>query len=54
LNIKPYYDDMVKKEDPATKELINFKKPSEMTLEEYKQLPAKYNWNSNVSTVYIL
>jgi hypothetical protein len=48
LNIKPYYDDMVKKEDPATKELINFKKPSEMTLEEYKQFPAKYNWNSNV------
>jgi hypothetical protein len=48
LNIKPYHDDMMKKEGPVTKESINFKKPSEMTIEEYKQLPAKYNWNSNV------
>jgi len=48
LNIKPYYDDMVKREDPISKEVVDFKKPSEMTVEEYKQLPAKYNWNSNV------
>jgi len=48
LNIKPYYDDMVKREDPISKEVVDFKKPSQMTVEEYKQLPAKYNWNSNV------
>jgi hypothetical protein len=48
LNIKPFFDDLVKKEDPVTKESINFKKPSKMTIEEYKQLPEKYNWNSNV------
>ena len=48
LNIKPYYDEMVKKEDSLTKAFVDFKKPSEMTAEEYKLLPAKYNWNSNV------
>jgi hypothetical protein len=34
LNIKPYYDDMVKREDPISKEVVDFKKPSEMTAEE--------------------
>ena len=48
MNIKPYYDDMVKKEDSLTKALLDFKKPSEMSAKDYKLLPAKYNWNCNV------
>jgi len=48
LNIKPFYDDMIKREDPATKVLADFKKPSEITLDEFKSLPAKYNWSSHV------
>jgi hypothetical protein len=43
LNIKPFYDDMIKREDPTTKVLVDFKKPSEITLDELKSLPAKYN-----------
>jgi hypothetical protein len=48
LNIKPFYDDMIKREDPATKVLADFKKPSEITLDEFKSLAAKYNWSSHV------
>jgi hypothetical protein len=48
LNIKPFYDDMVKREDPTTKVLVDFKKPTEMTPDEFKTLPAKHNWSSLV------
>jgi hypothetical protein len=48
LNIKPFYDDMVKREDPVSKALVDFKKPSEITPDEFKSLPAKYNWSSQV------
>jgi hypothetical protein len=33
LNIKPFYDDMIKRKDPTTKILVDFKKPSEIILE---------------------
>jgi hypothetical protein len=45
LNIKPFYDDMIKRENPKTKVLVDFKKPSEITRDEFKYLPAKYNWS---------
>ena len=49
LNIKPYYNEMVKVEDPTNaKVMVDFKLPSEMTLVEYKSLPAKNNWQSNI------
>lgn len=49
LQIKGYYDDIVKKEDPSNpKVYLDFKKPSEMTVEEFLLLPAKSNWNSNI------
>jgi len=49
LNIKPFYDEMVKVEDPTNaKVMVNFKRPSEMSLDEYKWLPAKNNWKSNI------
>ncbi len=49
LNIKPFYDEMVKVEHPAnTKVMVDFKRPSEMSLKEYKSLPAKNNWQSNI------
>ncbi len=48
LNIKPFYDDMIKREDPTTKVLVDFKKPLEITLDEFKSLPAKYNWSSHM------
>jgi hypothetical protein len=36
LNIKAFYDDIVKVEDPAkSKVLVDFKRPSEMSQEEY-------------------
>jgi hypothetical protein len=49
LNLKPFYDEIVKKEDPVNnKVLIDFKSPTEMTSEEYVEFPAKSNWNANV------
>ncbi len=39
---------MAKREDPVTKEFINFERPSKMTVVEFKQLPEKYNWNSDI------
>ena len=49
LNVKAFYDDIVKLEDPAnSKVLVDFKQPSEMSQEEYQSLPAKCNWNGNV------
>ena len=49
LNVKAFYDDIVKVEDPAnSKVLVDFKQPSEMSQEEYQSLPAKCNWNGNV------
>jgi hypothetical protein len=40
---------MVKVEDPTNaKVMVDFKVPSEMTLVEYKSLPAKNNWQSNI------
>jgi len=49
LNLKPFYDEIVKKEDPVNnKVLIDFKRPREMTSEEYVEFPAKSNWNANV------
>jgi hypothetical protein len=49
LNTKPFYDVIVKIEDPTnSKIMLDFKRLMEMSLEEYKSLPAKNNWNSNV------
>ena len=49
LNVKAFYDDIVKVEDPAnSKVLVDFKRLSEMSQEEYQSLPAKCNWNGNV------
>jgi hypothetical protein len=49
MNVKPCYDDMVKKEDPSnSKVMLNFNRSIEISEEEYKSLPAKNNWNSNV------
>jgi hypothetical protein len=48
LNIKPFYYDMVKREDPQTKVLVDFKKPSKITPDKFKSLPAKCNWSSQV------
>jgi hypothetical protein len=39
---------MVKRKDPTTKVFVDFKKTSEITLDEFKSLPAKYNWSSQV------
>jgi hypothetical protein len=47
MNAKPYYDDMVKKED-GNKVFQDFKKPSMMTTDDYNSVPAKINWNSNI------
>jgi hypothetical protein len=49
LNIKTFYDEMVKVEDPEiAKVMVDFKRPSEMSIDEYKSLPAKNNWQSNI------
>jgi hypothetical protein len=49
LQIKEYYNEVVKKEDEANpKVFVDFKKPLDMTAEEYVALPAKSNWNMNV------
>ena len=47
MNAKPYYNDMVKTADEL-KVFQDFKKPSQMTVEEYNSVPAKSNWNSNI------
>jgi hypothetical protein len=39
MNAKPYYDDMVKKED-GNKVFQDFKKPSVMTKDDYNSVPA--------------
>lgn len=42
LNLKTFYDNMVKTEDPTnSKIMLYFKRLTEMSLEEYKSLPAK-------------
>jgi hypothetical protein len=42
LNVKPYYNDVAKKEEPVgSKQFVDFKTPSEMSVEEYQSLPAK-------------
>jgi hypothetical protein len=47
--IKGYYDNVVKKEDPSNPKVsIDFKKPSEMTAEVFLSIPAKSNWSSNI------
>jgi hypothetical protein len=49
LNVKAFYDDIVKVEDPAnSKVLVDFKQLSEMSQEDYQSLPAKCNWNGKV------
>jgi len=49
MQVKPFYNDMVKKEDPNNnKVFLDFKKPSEMTTDEYNSVTAKSNWNSNI------
>jgi hypothetical protein len=48
MRIKEYYE-MVKMEDPTNaKVMVDFKRPSEMSLDEDKSLPAKNNWQSNI------
>lgn len=44
LKIKPNYDDMVRWEDPVSKEFTHYKRPSERAVVESKKLPAKDNW----------
>ena len=42
IQIKMYYDKTVKREDPENnKVLVDFKQPSELTLEEYLMIPAR-------------
>jgi hypothetical protein len=43
--VKPYYDGVVKTEDPTnSKNIVGFKRLTEISLiEEYKSLPAKSN-----------
>jgi len=49
IQIKAYYDDTGLKEDPYNNNnLVDFKKPSEIMVEEYQLIPAKSKWSSNV------
>jgi hypothetical protein len=49
LNVKPFYNDMIKVEDPTnSKVMVDFKRPSKLSPDEYNCLPAKHNWNNNV------
>jgi hypothetical protein len=49
LLIKPYYDEMVKKEEgEGAKVFVDFKKPSEMIAEDYTTIVSKSNWNINI------
>jgi hypothetical protein len=49
LNVKPFYDEVIKVEDPTNnKVLVDFKRPSDLSVAEFNALPAKYNWNNNV------
>jgi hypothetical protein len=49
LNVKPFYNDIIKVEDPpSSKVMVDFKRPSELSPDEYNSLPAKYNWNNTV------
>ncbi len=41
--IKPYYNEMIKKEDKT-----DYKHPSALMVEEYRAIPPKTNWNSGV------
>jgi hypothetical protein len=41
--IKPYYNEMIKKEDKS-----DYKLPSALTVEEYRAIPPKTIWNSGV------
>jgi hypothetical protein len=49
LNVKPFYNDIIKVEDPPnSKVMVDFRRPSELSPDEYNGLPMKYNWNNNV------
>jgi hypothetical protein len=49
LLIKPYCDEMVKKEEgEGTMVFVDFKKPSEMAAEDYATIVSKSNWNINI------
>jgi hypothetical protein len=43
LMLKPFYNDMIKKEDKT-----DFKRPLEMTTAEYLSVTPKLNWNATV------
>jgi hypothetical protein len=45
-NIKPFSDDIVKREDPTTKVLVDINRPSEINPDEFKSLLEKYYWSS--------
>jgi hypothetical protein len=48
LNVNPFYDDVIKVEDPTkNKVMVYFKRPSGLSIVEFNALPAKYNWNNN-------
>jgi hypothetical protein len=47
MNAKPHYNDMVKTADEL-KVFQDFKKPSQMTVEEYNSVLMKSNWNGNI------
>jgi hypothetical protein len=49
LSVKPFYDDVIKVEDPVNnKVMVDFKRPLELSCNAYNALPAKYNWNNTV------
>jgi hypothetical protein len=43
LSVKPFYDEVLKNEDKT-----DYKKPSELLLDEYQAVAPKTNWNFNV------
>jgi hypothetical protein len=49
LNVKPFYAEIIKVEDPANnKFMVDFKRPSELSCVEYNALSAKCDWNNTV------
>jgi hypothetical protein len=49
LNIQPFFDEIFMLEGPRNgKVMVDFKRPTEMSPEEYKSLPIKNNWQSNI------
>jgi hypothetical protein len=47
MNAKPNYNDTVKKVD-ENKVFQDFKKPSQMMVQDYVAIPDKSSWNSNI------